>query len=423
MSTPILSHRRPAGFTLVELLISLVVVAVMTAGAMALMGQQQRAFQSTSSERALQETARAALSQIGENLRRAGYGIEPYYAFDFGPVSITTTTPTVVATSYNCGTAVTCRDGSGASGQDEIVFHARDPAFSRALASAPVGATPGNIVISGGLQSPLYNGQILQVMCGAAAAWAYVTVGATVAANWTPPAAPPATTTIALGPNSATGAFPNQNARLSGPCFTTTPTSVRVFKIERFRYYIASFADDGGNRPYLMLDRGFSGPAAGPEPVAPDIEDLQFAYVFPNASSTPVVGATLGTALANAVASIDLTAVPPFYNDPDNIPTRQNHSSANIRAVRVSVVARSPGTDIRLRDVTITAGTQSAVDSMGGGNLVPGSGNRADWAGASGHHRLRVDTTAATRNLDARVPYLPAITTNNGADNLNFGGG
>lgn len=417
---------QPRGYTLVEILISLVVVAIMAAGAMALLGQQQRAFQSTSAERALQETARAALSSMGQNLRRAGYGIEPYYAFDFGPLSITTTTPAIRAQSHQCPAAVTCRDS--AAGTDEIVFYARDPSFGRSLASFP---TAGALTIAGGLQNPLYQGQVLLVMCGGATDWAYVTVLSTVAANWAPPLPPPPATAIPLAGGAADDPFPAQNAKLTAsPCFAAgTPGDIRVLKVDRFRYYIARFADPEApppGRPYLMLDRGLFDALGNAlvEPVAPDIEDLQVAYVFPNAAAGSVsLGATLGTALANSATSIDLAAAPPVFNDPDDSPAFQNQSPANIRAVRVSLVARTPGTDLALRNVAVNAAVQSAVDTVGSGNLVPGSGNRGDWAGDPYHHRLKVETTEATRNLDTRVPYYPTFSTSGGTDGLNVGGG
>ncbi len=424
-----MSHRPPAhptrGFTLTEMLVSLVVVAIMTAGAMALMGQQQRAFQNSSAERALQETARAALTSLGENLRRAGYGMEPYYAFDFGSLAITTTTPAIYSQGYLCGTAVTCRDQTAAS--DEIVFYARSPAFGRSLAAPP---TPASLSVVGGLQTPLYQGQVLQVMCAGAVDWAYVTVAATVAANWTPPSPPPATTAITLAPGAANDPFPAQNAKLAGsPCLASgNPGDIRVLKVDRFRYYVARFpdAEAPGGRPYLMLDRGLTDATGNAlvEPVAPDIEDLQVAYVFPRAAAGPLtVGATLGTPLSNGPASIDLGAAPPVFNTPDDSPTFGTLSPANIRAVKVSLVARTPGADIRLVNAAVNSGVQSAVDAVGTGNLVPGSGNRGDWAGDPYHHRLRVDTTEATRNLDARVPFYPAYSTNGGLDGLDVGGG
>ena len=175
-----------------------------------------------------------------------------------------------------------------------------------------------------------------------------------------------------------------------------------------------------------MLDRGLTDAADNSmvEPVAPDVEDLQIAYVFPNAAGGPATaGATLGTPIANGATGVDLSAVPPLFNDPDDAATRTNRSPANIRAVTVSVVTRTPGTDIRLQNLAVNAGQQSTADAVAGGNLVPGSGNRGDWAGDSFHHRLRVETTEATRNLDTRVPYYPTYSINNGADGLHVGGG
>ncbi len=419
------SPRTSRGFTLVELVIAVGIAAILTAGAMALLGQQQRAFQNSSAERALQETARAALTEMAVSLRRAGYGIDPYLAFDFGPLNVNVVTPNIVTESYQCPTPVLCRDRT--DGPDEIVFYARDPAFGRLLSATP---TTAGLSIQGGLQTPLYQGQVLQVMCSGGSEWAYVTVGAFVAVNWTPPAAPPASTAIALSGASPSDAFPRQNGRLAGPCYQTGFADARVFKVDRFRYYVARFAEQGvaaPGRPYLMLDRGLfdaSGNALV-EPVAPDVEDLQLAYVFPNTpGGTVTMGATLGTRLASSAASIDLASVPVRFDDDTDAASRQNQTPSNIRAVRVSIVTRTPGSDIATRSLAAAnAGQQSAIDMHGVGNFLPGAGNRGDALGDPFHHRLRVDTTQATRNLDARAPFYPTYSTSGGSDGLNVGGG
>ena len=64
--------REARGFTLTELLVGLVVTAIVAAGALSLLVGQQRAFKGSASDRAMQESARAALSEMGMNLRRAG---------------------------------------------------------------------------------------------------------------------------------------------------------------------------------------------------------------------------------------------------------------------------------------------------------------------------------------------------------------
>ncbi len=405
---PIHAHRaaRRHGFTLVELLVSLVVVGFMVAGAMALLGQQQRAFQNTAADRALQEAARTALSEMGQSLRRAGYGMEPWLAFDFGSLNIVATTPAIVTNSYDplgtcAGAPVACRDSI--VGSDEIVFYARDPAFGRLVGAAPSGAT---LTIQGGFKDTVYPGQILQVMCASAAATAYVTVAQRI----DPTTPPPASTAIQLATD--TGAFPRQTTRLVGTgCFQSDWANAKVFWIDRFRYYVQRFTDEdtGVLRPYLMLDRGLSdGGKSLAEPVAPDVEDLQVAYVFPGsaAPAQQVVGATAGTGLVNSATSIDLAVAPPAYSDVTTAASRRTQSPANIRAVRVSLVVRNPGPDI-------TLGVQA----------VPNAGNRAPYAGQPSFRYLRIETTAATRNLGSRSPYFPFYTTNSGADLLNFGGG
>jgi type IV pilus assembly protein PilW len=403
--------QRARGFSLVEVLISLAVVGVMAAAATALLVQQQRALQNSAGDRAMQETVRTALADMGVNLRRAGYGIEPALAFDFGPLNFPAQNPPVVTQSYLCGAAVTCRDQI--AGPDEVVFYSRDPSFSR-LATA---VTTNTVTVAGGLVFPLYQGQVLQVMCQGAGLWAYVTVGGFVAAG-------AGAKVIPLGADSGTGAFPAQNSVLANACFNAG--NVLVFKVDRFRYHVARFPEPGvapPGRPYLMLDRGLFDAGGNPldEPVAADVEDLQVSYVFPNSTTGAVqpVGGTTGTALANAPTGIDLAVNPTAFADPDDAVTRLTQSPANIRAVRIAVVARTPGSDIRLQDSANLAN----VRSLTVGNQIPAAGNRPAMIGDSNHHRVMIETTEVVRNLDSRAPYYPFYSTNNGADGLNVGGG
>lgn len=378
--------RAGRGYSLMELTVSLTVAAILAAGAAALLGQQQRALQNTSSDRALQETVRTALGDLAVSLRRAGFAVEPSRAFDF-------------ATWACAGGAVLCRDSIAAS--DEIVFLARDPGFKAQLSAAP---SATQLVITGGLQSPLYRGQILQVMCASASDWAYVTVSQRVAANWVPPAAPPATTAIQLLPDTA--AFPNEGSRLAtmGSCFQTGFANVRVYRVDRFRYFVQSFPDPETvtGRPYLMLDRGLLDDDGTDrvEPVSPDVEDLQFEYVFVDpATNVPRrLGNTAGTRLANAPASIDLAATAPAYDARTADPSRATNHPANVRAVRVHLLVRSPGTDITKRANLVQV-------NYAEGGILPASANRPAVAAETGHVRIRVETTEATRNLEARGPF------------------
>jgi type IV pilus assembly protein PilW len=395
---------RPArGYTLIELVVSIVVAAILVLAGMSILIQQQRLLQASSGDRAIQETARAALNEIGGNLRRAGYGIEPALAIDFNLYTPATAT---------LGTApVTCRDSVDRS--DEIVFYARDPAFKTTLAAAPAANL---LVLSGGIQAPLRRGQILQVMCAGAAQTTYVTVAAAVAANWFPPAAAPANTRVTL--QGATGVFPYQNARLVLPasCFQNDWANLRIHRVDRFRYYVGTFADSGSalTRPYLMLDRGLQDDdgTALDEPVAPDVEDLQFEYVFYNPvtaltrSVGGLVGGMAGTRLSSSAASIDLAAAPPDITSVGEDPARLTNSPANIRAVRVSVVTRSPGTDsTKVRQVAQLVASQGPVIPAAANRPVIVDATRANDPNFGLHVRIRVDSAFETRNLDARAPF------------------
>ena len=415
------------GFSLVELVIALAVSLLVIAAAMALLVSQQRIFRVSTADRALQETGRVALEELTSNLRLAGYGIDPSYAFDFGPLETSrqdrapANADLSAASTFASCTAISCRDSI--TGSDEIVFRYRNPSFVRTLAAAPTSET--SITIAGPLVTPLYQGQILQVMCFAGdMRWAYVTVGATVQ--------PTDSDTVEVGLAGANGdQFPFQNGYLTNTCFgavaprnalqtapTTFAAAAKVYKVDQFRYYVARY-DTAGDvvtdvtstaRPFLMLDQGL---VNGGNPVlnvvAPDVEDLQFAYLFPNSQpANQLVGATAGTQISAGASGIDLdpAAGPPAFSDESLAPQRITQHPGNIRAVAVAVTVRTPEADSRVFESTI-----------------PAAANRPAVAGPIGYRRQVFQSSAATRNPDARGPYFPTYSTNGGADQLNVGGG
>jgi type IV pilus assembly protein PilW len=207
---------------------------------------------------------------------------------------------------------------------------------------------------------------------------------------------------------TCTTGFPYQQALMTDPCLSVGWANARVFKVDRFHYYIDRFADAvTGTRPYLMLDRGlWDGGKPLVEPVAPDVEDIQFAYVFPRSAAAQLVGTT--AVLADAVDSIDITAaVPPAYTDLTSAASRTTHSPANIRAVRVSVVVRTTTPDPAGAGVTAT---------------IPAAANRPAITGDADYRRIVVETSEGVRNLDSRGPFFPAYSANP-ADGVNVGGG
>jgi hypothetical protein len=397
--------------------------AVIVAGAVALFVAQQRSFQAGAGDRSMQEGARVALEEIAGNLRLAGYGIDRSIALDFGGVAAgwlentpVTSPPTpgepLGATAQflapaDCAAPVTCRDRT--DGSDELVVRFRNPFFGPHPLAA--GSNAGQLVLVGGIANPMVAGQELLVICYGAEPreWAYVTVGADVAAA--DPAAPPATTIVPLLAGGRN--FPQQNALLADPCFgriATTPPL--VFRVERLRYYVRNYADAGGaQRPYLVVERGRGLNGGSPEPVAPDVEDLQVAYLFPFlAGRTPggalspnraerVMGGTPGTPLTSGAGSIDLAGPFPTLADARYLTSDPatgvlaNFTPSNIRAVRLSLLVRSPVPDAPADTLTLPVVLNRTAQPVA--------------AAARRYRRFLVETTVFLPNMTAVHSFAP----------------
>ena len=109
-----MTPRPPRGFTLIEVTVgaavALIVIGIVTATFLS----QQRSMQALDLSREASSAARDAMLSMQQTIGRAGYGIDPRYAFDFR--------------SYGCPNwtaAAPCRDKI--NGPDEIVFVSRDP--------------------------------------------------------------------------------------------------------------------------------------------------------------------------------------------------------------------------------------------------------------------------------------------------------
>jgi type IV pilus assembly protein PilW len=410
---------RARGFTLVELMIGVVVSSLVVAGALALLLAQKRSFQASSADRALQETGRMALEEMSQNLRMAGYGVEPPMVFDFGltddvPMDRAPQGPGLVvrfggdssgSSGFACATPVQCRDRI--DGPDELAFQYRSPWFNHPIVSVP---STNALVIAGPLPQAIEAGQVLQAVCySGSMVWAYVRVSQQV------PATGSATVTVPLE-GGASLDYPHQNQTLADTCFQTG--LARAFKVERMRYFVQSHAADGtvtawnaaGSRPFLLRDRGLRDVNGAPivDIVSTDVEDLQVAYVFPfSPLGQEVAGATAGTRLDASASGIDLAPAggPPRYDTPRLSPLRASHWPANVRAVRIEVVVRSPNPDAQSEEA-----------------LIPAAGNRPAAAnGPPGHRRMLFQTSVAIPNMESRAPFFPALGT--GADQLNVGGG
>jgi hypothetical protein len=227
-----------------------------------------------------------------------------------------------------------------------------------------------------------------------------------------PPVAAGAEVTVQL--KAGNGAvFPLQNGFLTDSCYQTVSampataaaleTVAKVLKVDLYHYFVQVI----GGRPYLMLEQGLDSVPASV--VAADVEDLQFAYLFPFApAGLQLVGATSGTQLSQSAAGIDLAPATGFstFTTVSTDPSIANHCPANIRAVEVSAVVRAP----TISDTTTAERT-----------TIPAAGNRPALVNQPAYRRFLIQSTAATRNLDARAPYFPTWAP--GSPNLNLGGG
>jgi type IV pilus assembly protein PilW len=428
---------RTRGFSLIELLIAVAISAVIIAGGVSLLIGTQRFFQGGVDDRAMQEAARVALESIRTNLQRAGYGMEPTFALDFGQALTTmdriplglvappTTQPVVTASpyawagGYDCadGKQVVCRDST--TGPDELVFYAREPMFQRYLNGAATsdGFTLQGPAPAGGWDGGFFqSGQILQVMCYGIQnewSWAYVSVDKV-----------DSTGHVTLqGGTAKKYDFPFQNELLNRASFATSEAAGarRAFLINRYRYFVAAVDAAGnikdwetaGTRPYLMLDQGFTDSDKNPiyTPIAADVEDIQFAYIFPQAdttTSTPsdpadpdsdpifvaqIVGADPGTPVTNNILGIDLDPARgiPALTSSSRDPVRSTLHPANIRAVRIAVTVRTERQD------------SSSADSV-----IPKALNRPKKTdGEAGYHRMTFETTVRLPNMDAQIATFP----------------
>ena len=414
------SSRSRRGFTLVELLVGITVSLVAIAGALLMLQGQKRSFQLSSADRSLQETGRMALDAMSRDLRMAGYGTDPAMVFDFGQMTSVPmdrapqgTGKTVTFggsasgdTGFPCSALVSCRDS--ASGPDELAFQYRNPYFNHQILAVP---STSSIQIAGPLRQPIRAGQVLQAVCMSGdMVWAYVRAASEVPAS-------DGTTVLVPLESGVDLDYPHQNATLANTCFATG--MARLLEMERVRYFVQSYAPDGqvvawntaGSRPYLMADRGLRDAGGTPllDVVAPDVEDLQVAYVFPLAAvEAQVAGATPGTQLVDGTLGIDITpdsGLVPTYAAARLSAVRATHYPANVRAVRASIVVRSPNPDTERGDPAL-----------------PAIGNRPAVTASDPLYRRSVfETSVALPNMEARAPFFPAVDP--ASTLLNVGGG
>ncbi|WP_242342609.1 PilW family protein [Anaeromyxobacter terrae] len=407
------SRSSARGVTLVELLVAMTISSVVMVGIIATVSSQQQAYAAGHRVRAAQASARNALLTLEQLLPRAGYGMAPSLAFDFDRYT-TGPCPAQLESGGACK-----RDRTDDS--DELVFYARNASYwlppsgvgtptgrTWTVTTAGVTTTQANLSVRNG--DKFRKGQILQIICEGASQYVYVTVKtntvATAAGAWP----------VELETYVTADPFRRQDAA-TDDCFKAG--TARVYQIDRYRLHVRPVAVGDRFDPFLVLDHGVDveGSSAGvdaddEEFVAEGIESFQVAYVLANGQ---VVGATPGTAITFATAAAPGSATttntitkltfPGAAPEPDESiysptswyrylanppdPERLTDHQANVRAVRISVVARSPDPDL----------TRAGTPPM----LRLNQSTPAAWAGAAdardGYERVAFEATIPLPNM------------------------
>lgn len=375
---------RPArrGFTLVELLITLVIVSVVMALVSMTLIAQQRAFYANDRLRDAQSQGRTALTYLERDLMLAGYGIEPALALDFyvtgksgSRCASVGAVPASPAASANWPTALanTVCNRDNVNRPDELVVHYRDPSYwGQDTSAAPIGHAWGttggstNIDRTAGANRIKLNlrptdviaaGRVLQFVCSGGQNSAYLTVktaatntGAGVAATW-----------VAF--EAAEAGNPFRQEFPANACFEVSST--RAFVVQTRHYYVE--ADLASGVPYLFLDEAYDRDGSGAVDasdrvvIAEGIEDLQVAYDVRSATTETRLGRTAGALIAfcgisaiaagtcagglrlinfstAGAANLSTWTYLPFSSQS---PERLSPDAANVRTIMVGLVARS----------------------------------------------------------------------------------
>lgn len=368
--TPMRTRPRHRGFTLVEMLIAITVSAAVIAAAVGVARSQQQAYYDGARVRAAQASARNALLFLEKNVSQAGYGMAPSLAFDFdrsgGPC------PTELSTG---STPPCARDRTDDS--DELVFYARNPVYwvPQDPATDPAGrawrvtAISSSRLTLGAREGQTFRrGQVLLVVCAGATQYAYVTVSTT-----TPVPSGGGSIDLPLTAASSTDPFLGQESATDA-CFGAG--TARAFQIDRYRIHVRPVDVGGGRRdPYLVLDQGIdvAGSTAIDEAdeqfIAEGIESIQVAYILANGTQVGASGGVSlvrgapGDATSNQLTTLSFPGAAPvgtesvysptswyrYYMGPPPAAERLTNHQANIRAVRIAVVARSPEPDLTKR--------------------------------------------------------------------------
>jgi type IV pilus assembly protein PilW len=430
------------GFTLVEVMVSMVITAFVLLGAVMAMRSQQHSYKAGQWTREAQDSVRRAALVLEQRVRHASLGVDPAFALDFAYYGIREP----FRDASLCPPQMSGCPRDATQNSDELVFYVRDPAFRTqdppvGHAWALTGVTLNTATLSWKPGDAFPAGQILLAICRDPNKYAFFTVSRT-ATNGALAGSPATSTTLQLEPVDANDPFRRQDVAAGNPpiipvdaCFSNG----YAYKIDRYRFHVRPVAVDATRfEPYLVLDMGIDRNLDGAVDandeilVARGIEVFQVSYQLSN-------GATVGETPGQAIAFADANGAvaPPVFGSgaADTItrsvfplaapamersiyfpsswfprssadPVRLLNAQGNIRAVHVALVARSLGPDPD-RGTNLIIGPGFNLLNFQGTNAAPGwlvAGRPTD--GDDRFVRARLELTIPLPNMTSRALSL-----------------
>jgi prepilin-type N-terminal cleavage/methylation domain-containing protein len=246
-----------AGFSLIEVMSALVILAIAMTAVFATFISQQRSFTVQNRVAEMQQNLRQAVEYMSRDIRIAGYGIPDNVTIPNG----------VVATGVTSIRSLYAKDNT--TGPDQIyVLYMFDMDSNQPPTSltSPMGAlaTTISVASAGGF----FDNELI-----------LVTDNTNTTADLFQISGTPAGTTISLN----TGSY-NVHPGFPAGGYLSSPAAL-VAKARFVRYYIDSTTDPA--HPTLMVQRMGS---PFPQPLADDIEDMQVAYGLDTSTTTPPAG-------------------------------------------------------------------------------------------------------------------------------------
>jgi type IV pilus assembly protein PilW len=383
------------GFTLIELLVGGTIGVMAIAMVLGVFISQTASFQSLDLVRQMNANGRDASLEIGNSLKRAGYGIDPGVAFDF---SCSGSPPgTKCHDSYN--------------GTDDLRFYARNPNYAYTPQNAALGCSTAGGCLSGGTMYSIVGMPTSTSIVATLGSLDVIQKGRTVLALCSDTTNPPHPVFFTVSGRIAGPGNIGMTIVINSSTASTSLVAETVFNnchsglnvppgflvlVDQYHYYVTTL----NNEPWLVLDTGIDysngtlPAAANLIPVARGVEDMQVAYQL---------GPTTGTApdsnqdwvVGNNQAVVAAEEPDPTQAKPVNGTLNGSMHPANIRGVRVTFVVRSPIPD----------------RSLGSGFLGDPAvkfENRSDVTAITlgQFRRMPITLSAATRNMNSSNPWL-----------------